>query len=100
MSRFLLLLAVLLSCSCGSFLSAHENFKEHMSSALGKRITSPHTWAREERHVSVRTLDSGNVEHGYLFRRSCRYFFEVDQHTEVIVRWRFEGSEKDCAIAP
>ncbi len=99
MIRFLLLVAVLTSCACGS-LSPHKNFKTHMSSTVGKRISDPGTWAREDRGVSVQALENGNEEYKYMFRRSCFYFFEVEKSTEVIVSWRFEGSEKDCQIAP
>ena len=99
MSRFLFLFAILASSSCKS-LSPHENFKDHMSSAVGKKISDPHTWARDDRQVSVRPLENGNVEHKYTFRRSCWYFFEVEKSSGLIVGWRFEGSEKDCAIAP
>lgn len=99
MSRFLLFCFTLASCSCGS-LSPHENFKAHMSSAVGKSISDSNTWAREDRYVSVRTLENGNVEHKYFFGKSCLYFFEVKKNTEEIVGWRFEGDVCDCAIAP
>lgn len=98
MSRFFLLIAILGGCSCGN-LSPHDNFKAHMSSTVGKHISDPHTWAREDRHVSVRVIENGNVEHKYIFRDGCWYFFEVEKSTEVIVDWRFEGSKKDCQIA-
>ena len=99
MTRLLLFIAILASCACGN-LSPHENFKTHMSSTVGKRISDTGTWAREDRRVSVQTLENGNKEYKYMFRRSCLYFFEVEKNTEVIVSWRFEGSEKDCQIAP
>ncbi len=99
MSRFLFLLGILASSSCES-LSPHDNFKDHMSSTIGKKISDPHTWAREDRHVSVKQLANGNVEHKYMFRRSCWYFFEVEKGTDVIIGWRYEGDARDCAIAP
>lgn len=99
MTRFPLLISVLASCACGS-LSPHENFKAHMSRAVGKIISDSGTWAREDRLVSVQTLENGNEQYEYMFRRSCFYFFEVKKSTQMIVGWRFEGSEEDCQIFP
>ena len=101
MIRFLLLVAVLASCSCGSFSSPHENFKSHMSHNINKRIDDPNTnWVRPEYLIGARMLANGNIENQYQWRGSCMYFFEFEVNTKKIVSWRFEGSEKDCQIAP
>lgn len=84
--------------SCGN-LSLHENFKAHMSDAVGKHIIDGNTWAHKERLVSSQLLESGSREYKYRFRNGCFYFFEVDTVTDLIVDWRFEGSESDCVIA-
>lgn len=98
--RLLLLIVVLMSCSCGSFSSPHENFKAHMSSAVNKKISDEGTWARDDRFVSVRDIDNGNKEYKYILRQGCFCFFEVGKDAETIVGWRFEGDVKDCEIAP
>jgi hypothetical protein len=99
MSRLLLLIALFGISSCGN-LSAHDNFKDHMSSNVGKKISDSNTlWVREDRYVSARLMKNGNVEHKYRLRNGCWYFFETDVNTEVIIGWRFEGSEKDCVIS-
>ena len=100
MTRLLLVVFVMVVYGCGSFSSPHENFKSHMSSTVGKTISDPGTWAQGERLVSAQALENGNEEYKYEFRGSCFYFFEVETGTGVIVGWRFEGSEIDCAIAP
>lgn len=61
--RFFLLITVLASYACGSFSSPHENFKAHMSNTVGKRISDPGAWAREDRFVSVQVLENGNEEY-------------------------------------
>lgn len=99
MGRFLILTLILAACSCG-YLSPHDNFKAHMSSTVGKRISDPHTWARDDRYVSKRALRNGNQEFKYVLRQNCWYFFEVEKNTQVIIGWRFEGNEKSCVIAP
>jgi hypothetical protein len=43
MNKFLLLFVIIFCFSCGG-LSPHNNFKAHMSSMVGKSITSPYTW--------------------------------------------------------
>ena len=99
MNKIFLLIAILAGYSCGS-LSPHDNFKAHMSGAVGEHISNPHTWARVDRQLLVRVLDNGNMEHKYIFLRSCFYFFEVEKGSGKIIGWRFEGNEKDCVINP
>jgi len=50
--------------------------------------------------LGSRTLQNGNIENEYQDRGTCRYFFEFNPETRIIVGWRYEGSEKDCAIVP
>lgn len=85
-----------------SSLTPHENFKMHMESTLGMNIDSPveKTGIDPARLISSAILPNGNLENGYEYRGSCKYFFEVDQQTHTIVRWRFEGTEQDCGIVP
>lgn len=87
--------------SCGS-VTPHENFTLHMKSKMGMNFDDPPrvTGINPERFISSKILPNGNLENGYLFRGTCRYFYEIDQKTRKIVGWRFEGSERDCEIAP
>jgi len=43
-------------------------------------------------------MTNGNIEYEYSMHKGCHYFFEVDPRTELITKWRFEGSENDCQI--
>lgn len=93
-----LLLPSLASCSS---VTPHENFRGHMSHNVGKSIDDPNTnWVIPKYLIDSKTLPNGNIENGYRFRGTCRYFFEFDPNTRRIVGWRFEGSEGDCIINP
>lgn len=86
------------SCSA---LSPHENFKGHMSGNVGKKIGGPSTlWVKPDRYIGAKQLPNGNTENEYKLRGTCRYFFEFEPETHIIVGWRFAGSEQDCAIVP
>lgn len=98
LSAICLLLPSLSSCSS---VTPHENFKAHMSDNIGRDIDSPNTdWVRPDRYVGNKVLPNGNTENEYKFRGTCRYFFEIDPKTRIIVGWRFEGNERDCEIVP
>lgn len=88
----------LASCST---VTPHENFKQHMSHNVGKRIDDPRlNWVNQRVLIGSTTLPNGNIENEYRFRETCRYFFEVDPKSRVILRWRFQGTERDCQIVP
>ena len=96
-----LLIGVMVIVSSCAVLSSHENFKGHMSGNVGKIIDGPSTlWVKSDRYVATRQLSNGNAENEYRLRGTCRYFFEFNPETRVIVGWRFEGSENDCVIMP
>ncbi|HXG29987.1 MAG TPA: hypothetical protein VNJ47_14195 [Nevskiales bacterium] len=73
-----------------------------MDSKIGMSIDAPLARAgiNPARLISTKTLPNGNFENGYEYRRTCRYFFEVDSKTRTVVSWRFEGSEEGCGIVP
>lgn len=73
-----------------------------MAANVGKRISGGGhvNWVIEKYLIDSKVLPNGNIENGYLFRGTCRYFFEYAPDTKVIVGWRFEGSEQDCIINP
>jgi len=99
-SQYPVLLLMLLS-SCSS-VTPHENFKAHMSHNVGMRIDNSlgGNWAIPKYLVNTIHLPNGNIENEYEFHGNCRYFFEIDANTQIIVGWRFEGSEQDCGIVP
>lgn len=81
-------------------LTPHENFKEHMASSLGESLDSA-IWSKLYiKPTTVRNLSNGNIENEYKWRGTCKYFFEFDPQTRIIVSWRFTGSEGDCTVAP
>ena len=92
-------LFILMLSSC-SALTPHENFKAHMTNDVGQSIDDPQTWARSDRYIASKTLQNGNIENEYKFRGTCRYFFEFNPESRLVVNWRFEGSVRDCVIAP
>ncbi len=73
-----------------------------MASNIGKRDDDPDASLMRypERVLQRDQLSNGNFEVKYRARKKCMVFFEVDKDSKVIVNWRFEGSEKDCAIVP
>lgn len=86
----------------------HENFKQNYGGQVGKRADDPSTSIARypEDIVAKRVLPNGNFELELLKAVSqvrdakCVVFYEVDQATNVIVGWRFEGDERICVWTP
>lgn len=100
-------LGVVLLCSLSSCIPSvtpHENFKHHMQHNVGKKADSPHTYILRysEYVLGSRQMANGNKEITYQTGRgrSCIVYFEVDKETNIIIDWRFTGSEEACAIVP
>lgn len=93
------LILILSSCST---LTPHENFKAQREFNIGSSIDKPRVAgvALAKYLVQSKSLPNGNIENEYLGRGSCRYFFEFDPGTRIIVDWRFEGTEEDCVVVP
>ena len=87
---------------CVTSTTPHENFKNRMNYSVGKRADDPLTSiTRYSDRVKGRTvLANGNIEIQYDSIRDCMVYFEVDSKSNVIVNWRFEGSEQTCRINP
>ncbi len=85
-----------------SLVTPHENFRLIHDHVVGKSIDLPPRAikAYPEDLISTTVLPSGNIENQYQFRGTCRYFYEVNPKTRIIMGWRFEGSERDCEIVP
>lgn len=93
---------MLMLSSCSALPTPHENFKNIMQSNIGKREDDPISdLSRYSQWVVARSaLPNGNVEIEFRWRKQCPVFFEIAPSTHIIVGWHFEGSEKDCVIAP
>ena len=97
----MILLMALLSVGCSS-IPPHDNFKQSLYGAIGRSIYNnvPGRWPYKEDLIDTTPLPNGNVEYRYKYGRTCRYIFEVDPVTHLIVGARFEGKETDCVINP
>ena len=94
-------LAALMIQSC-IYPDPHENFKAFRKYNIGKRTDDPTSEISRypTRIVDSLTLPNGNREIKFRGRRDCRYFYEVDKVTNIIIGWRFEGKKKNCIINP
>ena len=97
----LYLFFALTACAPGR---AHENFIDIMQHDVGKRIDDPYLTRTQypDRRVASRALPDGNTEEEFKAGEGlkCRVFFEIDNKTQKIVGWRYEGSDDICAIRP
>lgn len=82
----------------------HENFKRVMDRQVGKEIDAADAYPAfyRLRQINAKQLPNGNTQQQYAAGRDgrCRVNFEVAPVTRAIVRWSFEGSERDCVIPP
>jgi len=70
-----------------------------LNSQVGKEFRENDN-IRKENFVKVVALPNGNKEYWYKLGKICRYIFEVDSKTQIIVSARFEGTDDACAIVP
>jgi len=98
-SKTIIMLSLFLS-ACTS-TTPHENFKNFMEADVGKKADDPNTQIVRypQFFSSSRVLANGNkeIEHYY---GKCKYMFEINQESNIIIGWRFEGTEQACAIVP
>ena len=91
-----------ISVQSGCYLvgsSHHESFIKHYQWYVGKTIQSFRSSAG--RPESVKQLTNGNIEEEYAVRKGkCRFYYEYDPVTGIVVSWRFEGGEKECIQNP
>lgn len=78
---------MLLSLPSCSSVTPHENFKAHMDSNVGSSIDKPRESgvALAKYLLGSRILSNGNMENEYQDRGTCRYFFEFNPRTRIIV---------------
>jgi hypothetical protein len=81
----------------------HLTFKEVMSHQVGKSIDDADAYPvfYRLRQMNVKSLPNGHEQHEYAAGRKgdCRLFFEVEPLTRRIVKWSYEGSERECVIS-
>lgn len=87
------------SLSACSVLTPHENFRQHVSGELGRRVDET-DWNISAHLVNTSNMPNGHVAYTYRYIRSCRVTFEVIPDTRIIVATGWEGSENDCVISP
>ena len=54
-------------------------------------------------NVSSKRTANGNIEleiHNPLANRQCKIFYTYNPQTKIIVSWRYEGTNNQCAINP
>ena len=96
----LLLLGALVGAGCSS-ITPHDNFKQILDNSIGQSISNARGgWPDKEGLIDTTPLPNGHVEYRYKYLRSCRYMFEVNPATHLIVGARFEGKDTDCVINP
>lgn len=98
------LVAATLGC-----ISGQENFKNFLyksvngKDAIGSSIDDPtlHLAEGNKKYlIETRMLDNGNMEYVYRWRGTCRYMYEVDPKTRIIVNARYDEANEDCTIPP
>lgn len=89
-------------CACGP---DHEAFVAQENSTIGRPIYSGWLKAKpgDQGFLGRKLLPNGNVEIGWIhgwgsrYRKGeCRVYYEYNPATNIVISWRFEGSETDC----
>lgn len=81
----------------------HQNFVGGLQREVGKNFSAIRGragLALDEYLVSRTDLPSGHIAYKYRYQGTCRYTFEVDPKTDIIVAATWEGEERHCAIVP
>ena len=103
-ARRLTSVALLLATAACATPPEHENFKRVMDRQVGKLIDDPDAYPvfYRLRQTNTKQLANGNQQQQYAAGRNgrCQVNFEVAPLTRRIVRWSFEGKERDCVLQP
>lgn len=83
----------------------HQGFVTGLQNNVGKKFETVRKgetggWAWDRDQIDRTELPSGHVAYKYRYQGSCRYTFEVDPKTDVIVSASWEGEARHCAIVP
>jgi len=80
----------------------HDAFKQVMARQIGKKADDPDFYPvfYKLRGGASKQLPNGNEEAEYKTGRNerCSLFFEIHPVSHQVVRWRFDGSDKDCIV--
>ena len=88
----------LFGCIGRHSVTPRQNFIDGLNSDIGLKLDEvPHN---KNTFIKVVELQNGHQEYWYQYKRTCRYMFEVDPKTQIIVGARYEGREEDCTIVP
>jgi len=94
----------ILGCTSYTPEARHKGFKNLYGFQVGKKIEDSWLMRYPESVIGSRTLPNGHTETEFqpstIGSGGCRVFYEIDPVTNVIVNWRFEGTEQDCAVVP
>jgi len=95
---FIVVTSLLNGCS---FISPHENFKNILQADIGKLATNPNILINRYPQWFYRKtiLSNGNTEIEHHWGK-CIYTFEIDKITNIVLKYHFKGTEKQCAITP
>lgn len=100
MKRAAFILCVVLAACATS--AEHENFKQVMNRQIGKHADDPDAYPvlYRLREVNEKSLPNGNRQLQYAAGRrgECKVYYEVEPASLTIVRWAYEGSDRECVI--
>jgi len=105
-AQLLVVMSVLFAITGCATGRGHENFRNWMEDHVGMSIDDPNVLLNRypKGRGTTHKLDNGNVEHEFIWSgrpdRLCRAFFEVDQASQRIVAWRYEGTKDTCYLTP
>ena len=75
-----------------------------MQGNVGRTTSDAYVYRNRNRNlfVTTRHLSNGNIEEEFRGGRghTCRIFFEINEESQRIVGWRYEGTDDDCAVVP
>ncbi|HRK78162.1 MAG TPA: hypothetical protein PLQ95_06450 [Thiobacillus sp.] len=81
----------------------HQNFVTILKNKIGQKFESVRGkagWAVTEAFIGSINLSNGNIAYRYRAGGTCRYTFEVDPKTDIIVAASWEGEARHCIIIP
>ncbi len=77
----------------------HLNFKKVVSGHVGKSMSSSSTFLSNDYLLNSKGLSNKNIENEYQYHGTCRYYYEYDSKSKIIVGWRYTGQKNHCTLA-
>ena len=79
-----------------------ERFANAMQNQVGKSIDDPSALRNRSSDFrgTTRKLSNGNTEEQLAFTPRCGVFFEIDQRTHRIIKWRIDPKRDECDAPP